>query len=333
MVTLRYESVKRISLVLCLLPFFINAADVGIGWSTAKLQQPVIDEDNNKNIEADNHSLQVSLGANNWLMGIALSAADNSKLWTEKRNETSAELEFSSHEWFFNYYWNNWTFNTTFGKSDTDYRFLNVRHYYGYNSLLVNRNDIKWYESKDSFIELGTSYMFELPEQFQDFSVSVEFGATYYDTKVTQGASVEFIQLKDDPRLSQFLEDRNIEIGVKNANEFELNESVWIYNIGITTDYSFTLLKQDALVSVWLENEISNQEDGSLVGSRLRNNNRIIRRELPLSESGEKTEIQSLTSYGIDFNLALTSNLSASVSALDSDQSDVQWQVGLFYWF
>lgn len=333
MAMLRFKLVKKISLVLCLLPLFIHAADVGIGWSTAKLQQPVIDEDNNRTIDADNHNIQVSLGADNWLMGIALSTGDNSKLWSENRLDTTAKLEFSSHEWFFNYYWNNWIFNTAFGKSNTDYQFNNVRHYYGFNTLLVDRNDAKWFESNDSFIEFGTNYLYDLPEGFNDFSLSFELGATYYDTTGKQGSSVEFVQIKDDPRLAQFLESKEIQIGVKTANEFEISETLWIYSLGMTLDYSFAVLSQDALVSFWVENEMFSQKEGSIVASRLRNNNRIIRRELPLSESGEKTELQSLNSYGIDFNLAVTSNLSASVSVLDSDQSDLQWQIGLFYWF
>lgn len=324
---------KKISLVLCLLPFFINAADFGIGWSATKLQQPVIDEDNNKTINADNHNLQVSLGADDWLMGVAISSGDNSKLWTENRIDTTAELAFSSHEWFFNYYWGNWVFNTALGKSNSDYQFLNVRHYYGFNTLLVDRRENKWFESKDAFIEFGTSYMFDLPEKLNDFSFALEVGATYYNTTGKQGTSVEFVQIKDDPRLSQFLKDRNIEIGVKSATEVELKEDLWIYNIATNLDYSFSILNQDALLSVWFENEISSQKEGSLIASRLRNNNRVIRKELPLSESGEETKIESLNSYGIDLSLAITSKLSASVSAFDSDQSDVQWQVGLFYWF
>lgn len=324
---------KKISLLLCLLPFFINAADFGIGWSTAKLQQPVIDENNSKTVNADSHNLQVTLGADNWLMGAALSYGDNSKLWTEGRFDTIAELDFSSHEWFFSYYWQNWVFSTAVGKSNTDYQFLNVRHYYGFNILLVDRNDAKWFENKDSFIEFGTNYSFDLPERFQNFSLSLELGATYYETTGKQGANVEFIQINDDPRLTQYLENKKIQIGVKTADEFEISETLWIYNIGATFDYSFTVFNQDALVSLWVESETYSQKEGSLIASRLRNNNRIIRRELPLSESGEKTELQSSSSYGIDLNLAITSNLSASISALDSEESDLQWQFGLFYWF
>lgn len=324
---------KKISLLLCLLPFFINAADFGIGWSTAKLQQPVIDEDNSKTVNADNHNLQVTLGADDWLMGAALSYGDNSKLWTEDKIDSRAKIEFSGHEWFLNYYWQNWIFKTAVGKSSTDYQFVNTQHLEKFNTLLVDRNNIKGYSNEDSFIELGTNYLFDLPDNLGDFSFSVDLGATYYDSYVKQQTRTEFVQINQHPRFTQFIENQNITLGTKSAKEFILSDTLWIYHAGATLDYSFSILSQDALVSFWIESELIDQKEGSLIASRLRNNNRINRRELPLSESGETTELESLNSYGIDLNLAITSHLSASISALDSDQSEIQWQAGLYYWF
>ena len=324
---------KRVSLILCGLCFQLSAADVGIGWNASQLSQPVELDTTDETLTAINHGLQLTISEGNWLTGLALAHGSDSKDWQERRRDTNAAIDFVSHEVFFNYYWGNTTFKTALGASRLDYQYQHVIHKEVLNVNILNRLNKQWYDNEDTFFELGVNYLFELPAKWHDFSVDIGFSATNYDTKGQQGLKTENVQVVDNSRVEDYIQANNIKLGLIDEQQFTINESLWLYNLAFNLDYSFTVLEQSALVSLWFENELSSQQGGSVVATRLRNNNRVIRREFPLSEVGEQSEVQNLQSFGADLNLAISDSLSMSLSVFDSDQSEPQWQIGAFYWF
>ena len=197
----------------------------------------------------------------------------------------------------------------------------------------VDRRDLQEYDNKDNFYEFSTQYYVDLSEAVTDLSVNFELGATYYNTQGDQRGETSNIQVDQSSQAQRYIRDNNINLGPVNAGRFEIDESVWIYSLAANFDYSFVLMKKDWLASFWYEKEFSSQSDESFTVSRLRNNNRVIRQQFPLSEAGEQSTLDDLSSYGFDLNLALSDSLSTHISWLDSDVGQSQLQFGLSYWF
>lgn len=318
---------------LVLTPLIAQSADVGVSWSVSELSQPVQLGPADDEISAINNSVQVNYSEQDWLVGFAISRATSSDDWTEQRVDSNNDLSFDSYELYTNYYHNNWTFSLAFGQSDIAYSIIRVRHMGANRSNFVDRRDLQEYDNKDKFYELSSQYYLDLSEAITDLSVNFEFGATNYQTRGDQRNESSNIQVDQSPNAQRYIRDNNIRLGLLSAGRHEIDESVWIYSLATNFDYSFTLLNKDWLASFWYEKEFSSQSDGSFTVSRLRNNNRVIRQEFPLSEAGEQSSLDDLNSYGIDVNLALSDSLSTHLSWLDSDIGQAQWQFGLSYWF
>lgn len=315
------------------LPWFVNSADVGVSWSISELSQPVQLSPANDQISAINNSVQISYSEQDWLIGLAISKANNSDSWTEQRTDSDNNLSYRSYEIYANYYHDNWTFSAAFGQSDIVYRLIRVRHMGANRSNYVDRRDRQEYDNKDNFYEFSSQYYLDLSEAITDLSVNFELGATHYNTQGDQRNETSNIQVVQSMQAQRYIRDNNIKLGPINAGRHEIDESVWIYSFAANFDYSFVLLNKDWLASAWFEKELSSQSDGSFTISRLRNNNRVIRQEFPLSEAGEQTNLADLNSYGVDLSLALSDRLSSHISWLDSDLGQSQLQFGLSYWF
>lgn len=320
-------------LLLSFFPFLSQAADVGVSWSISELNQPVQIGPSNVNISAITQSGQINYSTQDWLFGIALSKADTDDKWTVQNIDTSSDLTFDSHEIYANYYLDNWTLSAAVGQSDIAYRVINVRHFGAQRQNFVDRQDRQEYDNKDKFYELSARYYLDLSESVTDLSVDFEATATRFNTQGQQKNESANVKIDNSPQADRFIKENQIKLGVQNAGGFEIDEAVWIYSLAINLDYSFNLMNKDWLASIWYEKELSNQSNGSFTVSRLRGNNRVIRREFPLSEAGEQSSLEDLNSYGIDLNLAITDSLSSHISWLDSDLGQSQLQFGLSYWF
>ena len=318
---------------LALLPFVTKSADIGVSWAVSELSQPLQFGPADDEISAINNSFQLNYSEENWLIGLAASRATSDDAWTEQRTDSSTDLSYDSYEVYANYYRNNWTFSAAVGQSDIAYRVIRLRHMGANRANYVDRRDLQEYDNKDNFYEFSTQYYVDLSEAVTDLSVNFELGATYYNTQGDQRGETSNIQVDQSLQAQRYIRDNNINLGPVNAGRFEIDESVWIYSLAANFDYSFVLMKKDWLASFWYEKEFSSQSDGSFTVSRLRNNNRVIRQEFPLSDAGEQSTIDNLSSYGFDLNLALSDSLSTHISWLDSDVGQSQLQFGLSYWF
>lgn len=316
-----------------LLPFVVKSADIGVSWSVSELNQPVqfgpIDDD----ISAINHSLQLNYSGQDWLIGSSFSKATSEKVSARQRTESNSELSYDSYEVYANYFHNNWTFSAAVGRSDIAYRVIRLR-YMGANRVnYVERTDQQAYNNKDNFYELSTEYYFDLSESISDFSISIELNATYYITQTDQTNRNSNIQLEQSLQAQKYIRDNGIKLGLVNARKHEIDESLWVYQLATNFDYGFTLMKKSGLASIWYEKAFSSKPEGSFTASRLRNNSRVIRHQLPLSATNLQSNIDDVNTYGISVNLALSDSLSTHLSWLDSNLAQPQWQFGLSYWF
>ena len=309
------------------------STDIGLSWSASELNQPIEIGPSQDTLSAINHSVQLNYSTQDWLFGAAISRASSDDNSNVQRIDSDANLRFDSHELYANYYQGNWQFSVALGQSDIAHRVIKIRHLGSNRQNYVDRRDLQEYDNKDKFYELSTRYYLDLSEQITDLSIDFEVTATRFQTRGDQMNQSEHIQVSNDPQARRFIAENDIRLGLVNAGRHEIDESLWIYSFASNLDYSFTLLNKDWLASLWYEREMSSQSDGSFTVSRLRNNNRVIRQEFPLSESGEQSNLDDLNSYGIDLTLALSDSLSSHVSWLDSDLGQGQFQIGLSYWF
>lgn len=316
-----------------LLPMWANSADVGLSWSISELNQPVQIGPTRDNLSAINHSFQFNYSHRDWLFGTAISTASNQDSNNQPRFNSQSKLNYDSYELYANYYLNNWLISAAIGQSEIKHSISAVKHLGQNKNNYVDRQDQQEYSNKDKFYEFSARYFVDLSSVNPDLSIDFELTATRFHSSGLQKNQSSHQQLIQSAQANRFIRDNNLPLGVFRAGTDSLDQSIWLYSLATNFDYSFALLSKDWLASIWYETEFTGDSNGSLTISRLRNNHRIIRRELPLSDSTSETENEHLNSYGIDLSIALSDRLSGNLSWLDSNLADPQLQIGLSYWF
>lgn len=234
-----------------------------------------------------------------WSFGVSHQFSDKTQdAQLLSRLNWNIDFDQSVTELFASYYLDEWMFSFSYGESDY---LLNQSIFFMSAYTEPRRVQQNNFGSDDWFVEMNTSYWFDLEKVTGGLSITPELHLTHYhtDSMTQQNSTTQFV-----------------------------DSSQLLYGVTTTLGYAFEAFSFEHYLSFWYDIEYASDSEGSTRVSRATRQRGIISREAPLDETSENS--QTVHTYGIDYDLALNDVISVSVGALNSNINDWQWQAGVF---